>query len=182
MQKFNYEETSIEGLKIVYPIIAEDSRGYFLKSFEKKSMEKIGIVMNVSEINESMSSKGVIRGIHFQKEHPQAKLIRVEEGEIFDVAVDLRKESISFGNWVGVRLSKINKKMFYLPKGFGHGFLTLSDTAIITYTCDGDYLPNDEVGIRWDDTSLKINWPLQEVPDIILSDKDKKWPHFEDIF
>lgn len=179
MQKFEYEDTGIEGLKIIKPIIAEDKRGYFLKSYEKDCLEQIGITLEVSEINESKSKKGVLRGLHFQKRFPQAKLIRAEQGEIFDVAVDLRMGSPTYGQWRGVYLSAENRSMYFLPKGFAHGFLTVSDFAVITYTCDGKYRPDDEGGIAWDDPVVGVNWPADRVSQIILSEKDCAWGSFE---
>lgn len=180
MAEFMYEETGIEGLKIISPIVAEDHRGYFLKSFEKNLLKNIGIDLNVTEINESKSSKGVLRGLHMQKEYPQAKLIRVLEGEIYDVAVDLRKDSPTFGQWRGVILSRENRKMYYVPKGFAHGFLALSEQVVITYTCDGEYVPEDEKGLIWNDEDLKIDWPLERVEEVILSEKDKKWSTYKE--
>ncbi len=182
MQRFEYEETELAGLKIVKPIYAEDTRGYFLKSYEKDCLAQIGIDLDVSEINESRSVKGVLRGLHFQKRFPQAKLIRAEQGTVFDVAVDLRKDSATYGRWKGIFLSAENQKMFFLPKGFAHGFLTLSDYAVITYTCDGKYMPDDEGGIAWNDGELAIKWPVAGQKTILLSEKDRRWDGFKQQF
>lgn len=180
MRKFKTEETGIDGLKVVYPHFFGDDRGYFLKSFEKRELEDAGIFINITEINESKSYKNVLRGLHIQKKFPQAKLIRVEEGEIYDVAVDLRKNSPTYGKWRGVYLSKENRKMIFLPKGFAHGFFTVSEEAIATYVCDGEYIPEDESGIRWDDEHLKIEWPFDNNEILVLSEKDKQWGSFID--
>lgn len=180
MQSFKYEETGIEGLKIVWPMLAEDKRGYFLKCYEKECLERIGIKLEVSEINESRSVKGVLRGLHFQKQFPQAKLVRVEQGEIFDVAVDIRQGSSTYGKWKGVYLSGKNRKMFFLPEGFAHGYVTLSDYAVVTYTCAGKYVPEDEDGIAWNDPFISVEWPLEKIGELILSEKDQKWGALEE--
>lgn len=179
VQNFKYQETGIEGLKVVQPMLSEDNRGYFLKSYEKECLERIGIRLEVSEINESRSVKGVLRGLHFQKQFPQAKLIRVEQGEIFDVAVDIRKGSSTYGKWKGICLSEENRKMFFLPEGFAHGFLTLSDYAVVTYACAGKYLPEDEGGIAWNDPSVNVEWPVNKTGKLILSKKDQQWGTLE---
>lgn len=176
MQKFDYQTTPIKDLIVVKARRFEDNRGYFLKSFEQESMNAIGISMNVTEVNESKSLKGVVRGLHFQKQAPQAKLVRAAYGCAYDVAVDLRKGSETFGQWYGVTLSDENRTMFYIPKGFAHGYLTLSDVALFQYVCDGKYVPGDEGGILWNDEKLAIDWPLEGISELILSEKDKIHP------
>lgn len=175
MQGFQYEEIGMKGLKLLQPVLAGDKRGYFLKCYERDWLEQAGIRLEVNEINESGSVKGVLRGLHFQKQFPQAKLVRVEQGEIFDVAVDIRKGSPTYGKWKGVYLSGENRNMFFLPKGFAHGFLTLSDYAVVTYTCEGKYVPEDEGGIAWNDPSVGVEWPAGGLEKLILSEKDQKW-------
>lgn len=181
MQKFIFENTKLEGLKLVTPFKADDNRGYFLKSFERDIFLENGIDINVSEINESQSSKGVLRGLHFQLKYPQTKLVRVVHGNIFDVAVDLRKNSPTFGRWQGFYLSGDKKSMLYISKGFAHGFLTLSDKAVVTYTCDGKYMMEYDSGILWDDSDIAIEWPLHRVDKIILSEKDKLLKRLSDM-
>ena len=182
MQKFEYEETPLKDLKIIYSRFIEDERGYFLKSFEKESLKAIGVDIKVSEINESKSARGVLRGLHFQKKHPQAKLVRVISGEIFDVGVDLREGSVTYGQWYGVVLSETNRKMLYLPKGFAHGFLTLSENAVITYTCEGEYIPEDDCGICWNDEEIGVHWPISEDMKLVLSEKDRQWKTLKETF
>lgn len=174
------EKTGIEGLVIIIPKIYSDSRGYFTETYNKNDFLQNGLQYNFVQDNQSKSTKGVLRGLHFQKEHPQAKLVRVIQGEVFDVAVDLRKDSTTFGKWFGIILSDTNMKQFMIPRGFAHGFKVLSDTAIFSYKCDNFYHPGDESGIIWDDPRININWP--ETNDIILSEKDKNHPLFEELF
>lgn len=171
---FKFVETEIEGVYIIEPQVHGDNRGYFCEVYKKSVFDDNHLTINFVQDNESKSKKGVLRGLHFQKKHPQAKLVRVIEGEVFDVAVDLRKNSPTYGKWVGVVLSGDNKKMFLIPKGFAHGFLCLSDTATFSYKCDEYYHPEDEGGILWDDPDIGIEWPKQI--NVYLSDKDAKNP------
>ena len=182
MGKFQKEETGIEGLSIITPKIFLDSRGYFFESYNKNEFEEIGIDCEFVQDNQSKSSKGVLRGLHYQKQYPQAKLVRVIKGSVYDVAVDLRPNSPTFGEYHGVILSAENKKQFFIPKGFAHGFMVLSPTAEFAYKCDDFYHPEDEGGIIWNDKKISIFWPIEEVKgNLILSDKDKKWPTLEEL-
>lgn len=174
---FNFRKTEIDGVYIIEPMVYGDNRGYFFETYNLHDFEINGITYNFVQDNESKSKRNVLRGLHFQKNFPQTKLLRVIEGEIFDVAVDLRKDSKTFGKYVGTILSSENKKMILIPKGFAHGFLVLSETAVVSYKCDDFYHPGDEVGIIWNDKTLSINWPLNTKP--ILSDKDQKNIGFE---
>ena len=174
---FTIRETPIKGLLIIEPKIFGDNRGYFLEVFNKKDFLANGIKVNFVQDNESSSTKGVLRGLHFQIKHPQAKLVRVIKGEVFDVAVDLRKSSPTYGKHFGLVLSESNKQMFFIPKGFAHGFLVLSDSATFQYKCDDFYHPEDEGGIRYDDPTLNVSWPTSEK--LILSEKDLKLPIFD---
>lgn len=164
-------KTHINDLLIIEPQIFEDSRGYFLESYNVNEFAKHGIHYNFVQDNRSKSTKGVLRGLHFQKQFPQAKLVSVIEGEVFDVAVDLRKNSPTYGKSFGILLSGENKKMLMIPRGFAHGFLVTSETAVFSYKCDEFYHPEDEGGIIWNDPDVNVQWPFTN--DIILSDKDK---------
>lgn len=168
---FKFLSTSVEGVYIIEPEVHGDQRGYFHETYKKSEFENNGITAQFVQDNESKSRQGVLRGLHYQKRYPQAKLVRVIEGEVFDVAVDLRKNSPTYGKWVGVKLSADNKRLFFIPKGFAHGFLCLSDAAIFSYKCDEVYHPEDEEGIIWNDPSIAIDWPRST--EYILSDKDK---------
>lgn len=176
MGKINVTTCEIEGLKVIEPTVFGDSRGYFFESYNYNDYKAAGIPEVFVQDNQSASKKGVLRGLHFQKEFPQDKLVRVIRGEVFDVAVDLRKDSATFGRWYGVVLSEENKKQFFIPKGFAHGFLVLSDYAEFAYKCTDFYHPNDEGGLLWNDPEIGIEWPLQEGVELIMSDKDRKWP------
>ena len=179
MGKFKRIDTSIEGVCIIEPTVFGDERGYFMETYQKQDFEEIGIKTEFVQDNQSKSKKGVLRGLHFQKENTQAKLVRVISGQVFDVAVDLRPGSKTYGKWEGVILSADNKKMFFIPKGFAHGFLVLSDFAEFTYKCDDVYNHEAEGGLRWDDKEIGIIWPEVEgmKPDEYLtSEKDTKWP------
>ena len=179
MGKFKRIDTSIEGVCIIEPTVFGDERGYFMETYQKQDFEEIGIKTEFVQDNQSKSKKGVLRGLHFQKENTQAKLVRVISGQVFDVAVDLRPGSETYGKWEGVILSADNKKMFFIPKGFAHGFLVLSDFAEFTYKCDDVYNHEAEGGLRWDDKEIGIIWPEVEgmKPDEYLtSEKDTKWP------
>lgn len=175
MGKFKKKETGIEGLYVIEPTIFEDNRGFFMETYNKKDFEEIGIDTEFVQDNQSKSVKGVLRGLHFQKEYPQAKLVKVIKGEVYDVAVDLRKNSKTYGKYYGVTLTEQNKLQFYIPRGFAHGFLVLSEEAEFTYKCDELYHPNDEGGIIWNDKTINIEWPLDKTENIIQSDKDKNW-------
>lgn len=176
---FRFIETSIEG---VYKIDVKkygDNRGYFMETYKESDFVSAGITNKFIQDNQSKSKKGVLRGLHFQKTFPQAKLVRCIEGEVFDVAVDLRKGSKTYGKWEGVILSAEKGNQFMIPRGFAHGFVVLSETATFCYKCDELYHPEDEGGIMWNDESVGIEWP--EVGEILLSEKDKKYSSLKDI-
>lgn len=171
MRRFSFHNTSIEGVQIVEPTVFGDNRGYFMETYEKNEFIQAGITCEFVQDNQSKSSKGVLRGLHFQWHYQQAKLVRVISGEVYDVAVDLRKDSPSWGKHVGIVLSSENKKQFFIPKGFAHGFLVLSDSAEFVYKCDEFYHPEDEGGIAWNDSMIDIVWPKLDIP-YKLSEKD----------
>ena len=175
MGKFNKIETSIEGVCIIEPTVFGDNRGYFMETYSEKDFEEIGLNYKFVQDNQSKSKKGVLRGLHFQKENTQAKLVRCIKGEVFDVAVDLRPGSKTYGKWEGVILTEENKKMFMIPKGFAHGFVVLSDEAEFAYKCTDFYHPNDEGGIIWNDPEIGIKWPIPDDMELVFSDKDTKW-------
>lgn len=175
MADFKFNKTSIEGVYIIEPQVFGDNRGYFMETYHKEVFSENGLDMEFVQDNQSKSKKGVLRGLHFQYTQPQGKLVRVISGEVFDVAVDLRKDSPTYGKWEGVLLSAENKKQFYIPEGFAHGFVVLSDTAEFTYKCTDFYKADDEGGIKWDDPEIGIDWPIDDVDEIILSEKDKLW-------
>ena len=168
----------IEGLCIIEPTVHGDNRGYFMETYNSKDMQEAGIDRVFVQDNQSASKKGVLRGLHFQINYPQDKLVRVVNGEVFDVAVDLREGSETFGKWFGVTLSAENKKQFFIPKGFAHGFIVLSDYAEFCYKVTDFYHPNDEGGLLWKDPEIGVEWPMPEgmtEADLTLSDKDKVW-------
>lgn len=175
MSKFKFNETSIEGVYVIETTVFGDERGYFMETYQKEEFAKLGLDVDFVQDNQSRSKKGVLRGLHFQYTQPQGKLVRVIKGEVFDVAVDLRKDSPTYGKWEGVILSEENKKQFYIPPGFAHGFVVLSDIAEFTYKCTDFYKADDEGGIKWDDPEIGIDWPIDDIDEIILSDKDKEW-------
>ena len=178
MGKFERIDTGIEGLYVIKPTAFEDSRGFFMETYQKKDFEELGITCEFVQDNHSKSTKGVLRGLHFQKEYPQSKLVRAIRGEVYDVAVDLRKDSPTYGKYYGVLLSEENKLQFFIPRGFAHGFLVTSDEAEFVYKVDDFYHPNDEGGIMWNDEKIGIEWPLDKVggvENLIQSDKDKNW-------
>ncbi len=179
MGNFIFEKTSIDGVYIITPKVFGDNRGYFMETYKQSEFEAAGITNVFVQDNQSKSSKGVLRGLHFQKTHPQAKLVRVIKGEVYDVAVDLRKDSPTFGKYVGVILSEENKKQFFVPKGFAHGFLVLSEEAEFVYKCDDLYHPEDEGGLLYCDKDVAIEWP--ETENITLSEKDKLHPTLADL-
>ncbi len=180
MGKIQVETCHIEGLKVITPQVFGDERGYFMETWQQKDFAAAGMPENFVQDNQSSSRRGVLRGLHYQINFPQDKLVRVVRGEVFDVAVDLREGSETFGQWFGVLLSAENKKQFFIPKNFAHGFLVLSDIAEFTYKCTDFYHPNDEGGIRFDDPEIGIEWPFQEGVELILSEKDQKWPGLKD--
>lgn len=165
----------IEGLCVITPAVHGDARGYFMETYNEREMKEAGFDIQFVQDNQSMSVKGVLRGLHFQINYPQDKLVRVIRGEVFDVAVDLRPGSATYGKWFGVHLSEENKKQFFIPKNFAHGFVVLSDYAEFVYKCSDFYHPNDEGGIRYDDEDIAVEWPIPEGMELIMSDKDKKW-------
>ena len=174
MGKLKFTETEINDVYIIEPQVFGDDRGYFMETYNENDFEEVGLKINFVQDNQSASKKGVLRGLHFQKNYSQTKLVRVLNGEVFDVAVDLRRNSKTYGKWVGVVLSAENKKQFLIPKGFAHGFVVMSDYAEFAYKCDDFYHPEDEGGIIWNDSTINIQWP--DVGEIILSEKDKKNP------
>ena len=174
MAKFKFLKTSIDGVYIIEPMVFGDDRGYFMETYHAEEFKEAGLDLNFVQDNQSKSKKGVLRGLHFQYTKPQGKLVRALKGEVFDVAVDLRKNSPTYGKWEGILLSEENKKQFYVPEGFAHGFVVLSEDAEFTYKCTNFYDPDDEGGILWNDPSLAIDWPIN-ADEVILSEKDKKW-------
>lgn len=188
----------IDGLCIIKPAVHGDSRGYFMETYNQQDMKELGLTMTFVQDNQSCSTKGVLRGLHFQKKYPQGKLVRVIKGIVFDIAVDLRGSSKTYGKWFGVELTEENKKQFYIPQGFAHGFLVLSDIAEFCYKCTDFYKPDDEGGIAWNDPRLGIEWPqvIGEYPGnassdgyrlkdgglLKLSDKDQLWGGISDMF
>ncbi|MBQ9104226.1 MAG: dTDP-4-dehydrorhamnose 3,5-epimerase [Clostridia bacterium] len=190
MGQIKVEKCEIEGLYVITPAVHGDDRGYFMESYNLNDMKEQGLDMVFVQDNQSMSKKGVLRGLHFQKQFPQGKLVRVIRGRVFDVAVDIRKESKTFGKWFGIELTAENKKQFYVSPGFAHGFLVLSDEAEFCYKVTDFYHPGDEGGIAWNDPEVGINWPeivgeyngtanaegytLTDGTKILLSEKDQK--------
>lgn len=192
MGQIKVSRCPIEGLCIIEPAVHGDSRGYFMETYNQNDMHEAGLDMVFVQDNQSLSVKGVLRGLHFQKQHPQGKLVRVIKGRVFDVAVDLRSGSKTYGQWYGVELSEENKKQFYISEGFAHGFLVLSETAEFCYKVTDFYHPGDEGGLAWNDPAIGVKWPevvgeyggsasaqgyaLSDGTALILSDKDQKWP------
>ncbi|MCI6357433.1 MAG: dTDP-4-dehydrorhamnose 3,5-epimerase [Erysipelotrichaceae bacterium] len=175
---FTFTKTEIDGVVIIEPKVFGDNRGYFMETYNEADFKNAGLNYKFVQDNQSKSRKGVLRGLHFQKTHQQAKLVRVIQGEVFDVAVDLRKDSPTYGKWVGVLLSDKNQKMFMIPRGFAHGFVVLSDTAEFVYKCDEFYHPEDEDGILWSDKDIGIDWQFDG--EVILSEKDMKHKTLKD--
>ena len=175
MGKITVETCEIEGLKIITPEVHGDARGYFMEVYNFNDFKEAGIDQVFVQDNQSASKRGVLRGLHFQIQYPQAKLVRVVSGEVFDVAVDLREGSSTFGKWFGVVLSAENKKQFFIPKNFAHGFLVLSDYAEFVYKCTDFYHPNDEGGLLYNDPDIGVEWPIPEDMELILSEKDTQW-------
>lgn len=176
MSQFSFSSCGeIEGLYVVEPKVFGDERGYFMETYHYEAFKEAGLDMVFVQDNQSMSKKGVLRGLHYQKEHPQGKLVRVVKGEVFDVAVDIRKGSKTYGKWFGIVLSAENKKQFYIPEGFAHGFLVLSEEAEFVYKCTDFYHPEDEGGIAYNDEEIGIQWPKLEGVELTISEKDLKW-------
>ena len=198
MGQIKVTKCPIEGLYVIEPTVHGDSRGYFMETYSQRDMAEAGLNMVFVQDNQSMSVKGVLRGLHFQKQYPQGKLVRVIKGRVFDVAVDLRVGSATYGKWCGVELTEDNKKQFYISEGFAHGFLVLSDTAEFCYKCTDFYHPGDEGGLAWNDPAIGIQWPeltgeysgsasaegytLSDGTPLNLSDKDQKWLGIGDVF
>ena len=198
MGKFHFVPTEIEGVFIIEPSVFGDARGYFMETYQQEEFAAAGIPGPFVQDNQSKSTKGVLRGLHFQKEHTQGKLVRVVKGSVFDVAVDLRSDSKTYGKWFGVELTEENKKQFYIPEGFAHGFLVLSDEAEFCYKVNDFWHPNDEGGMAWNDPEIGIEWPevkgeykgsasaegytLADGTPLNLSDKDQKWLGLKDTF
>lgn len=192
MGQIKVTKCPIDGLYIIEPKVHGDSRGYFMETYNQNDMREAGLDMVFVQDNQSMSVKGVLRGLHYQINYPQGKLVRVVKGRVFDVAVDLRPGSETYGQWYGLELSEENKKQFYISEGFAHGFLVLSDTAEFCYKCTDFYHPNDEGGLAWNDPEIGIRWPeltgaypghagaegytLSDGTALSLSEKDQKWP------
>lgn len=173
MGNFNFIETKIKDLYIVEQKVFGDDRGYFMETYNKKDFKEAGLNMEFVQDNESKSKKGVLRGMHFQTKYPQGKLVRVTYGQVYDVAVDLRKGSPTYSIWEGALLSAENKRQFYVPEGFAHGFLVLSDVAVFNYKCTNYYAPEYEAGVIYNDKDVNIKWPIEGIDEIILSEKDK---------
>lgn len=198
MGQIKVTKCPIEGLYIIEPAVHGDNRGYFMETYNQRDMQENGLNMVFVQDNQSMSVKGVLRGLHFQKQYPQGKLVRVIKGRVFDVAVDLRSGSETYGKWYGVELTEENKKQFYISEGFAHGFLVLSDTAEFCYKVTDFYHPGDEGGLAWNDPEIGIEWPevtgqyagsasaegytLSDGAPLNLSDKDQKWLGLKDTF
>lgn len=184
MSKFKKITTPIPDLYIIEPTVFSDDRGFFMESYNKREFEEIGLDMDFVQDNHSRSTKGVLRGLHFQSEHSQGKLVRVINGSVFDVAVDIRKNSSTFGKWFGLILSEENKKMFYVPEGFAHGFLVLSDNVDFVYKCTDFYYPEYDAGIVWNDPDIGIEWPFEKygIEKPILSEKDRKLPKLKELW
>jgi len=198
MGQIKVTKCPIEGLYIIEPAVHGDNRGYFMETYNQRDMEEAGLNMVFVQDNQSMSVKGVLRGLHFQKQYPQGKLVRAIKGRVFDVAVDLRAGSPTYGKWYGVELTEENKKQFYISEGFAHGFLVLSETAEFCYKCTDFYHPGDEGGLAWNDPTIGIQWPevtgaypgdasaagytLADGTPLNLSEKDQKWSKLADTF
>lgn len=182
MSKVKITKCPIDGLYIIEPTVHADDRGYFMETYNQRDLLDVGLDMVFIQDNQSKSFKGVLRGLHYQKNHPQGKLVRVLYGRVFDVAVDIRPHSATYGQWHGVELTGENHRQFYIPEGFAHGFLVLSDTAEFAYKVTDYYHPEDECGIAWNDPDLGIQWPevsggtLTDGTPITLSEKDRRWP------
>ena len=181
MGKIKVTSCAIAGLLVIEPQVLGDERGYFIETYNQCDMAEAGLNMVFVQDNQSMSRRGVLRGLHYQINHPQGKLVRVIRGEVFDVAVDLRPGSPTRGQWHGELLSASNHKQLYIPEGFAHGFYVRSEEAEFCYKCTDFYHPGDEGGIRWNDPDIAVEWPLMDGVPVLLSDKDKAQPFFRDI-
>lgn len=182
--KVLHNPNGIEGLAVIEPTVHGDSRGYFFETYNARDMKAEGLDLTFVQDNQSKSGKGVLRGLHYQKQYPQGKLVRVISGSVYDVAVDLRQSSPTYGKYYGIILTVTNNLQFYIPKGFAHGFLVLSDEAVFTYKCTDFYHPNDEGGLAWDDPDVCIDWPLEAIGGtgaVLLSNKDEKNPTLKEI-
>ena len=198
MGQIKVTKTPIEGVNIIEPKVYGDNRGYFMETYNQNDMKKAGLNMVFVQDSQSVSTKGVLRGLHFQKKHPQGKLVRVIQGAVFDVVVDLRNESMTWGQWFGIELTEENNKQIYIPEGFAHGFLVLSDVAMFCYKTTDFYHPEDEDGLAWNDPEIGIEWPelvgeyqgsanaegyhLKDGTALCLSEKDQKWFGLKDVF
>ena len=198
MGQIKVTKAPIEGLYVIEPSVHGDARGYFIETYNQKDMHEAGLDMVFVQDNQSMSTKGVLRGLHFQKQYPQGKLVRVIKGSVYDVAVDLREGSPTYGQYYGVELTEENKKQFYISEGFAHGFLVLSDVAEFCYKVTDFWHPGDESGLAWNDPEINIQWPqlrgaypgsasaegytLEDGTPLNLSDKDQKWLGLKDTF
>lgn len=196
--KVTYNLGGIEGLCLIETTVHGDSRGYFTETFSQKDMYEAGLYYSFVQDNQSLSTRGVLRGLHYQKRYPQAKLVRVIKGTVYDVALDLRRDSPTYGNYHGVILTEDNRRQYLVPRGFAHGFLVLSDVAEFCYKCDDYYHPDDEGGLAWNDPELAISWPeivgaypgsasaegyrLTDGSPLILSERDQRWPGFREAF
>ncbi len=178
MGQFNFIKCNIDGLYIIEPACLGDNRGYFMEIYNYEDFKAEGLGQIFVQDNQSMSKRGVLRGLHFQKKYPQGKLVRVLKGEVYDVVVDIRPDSETYGKWCGVILSEENKKELYIPEGFAHGFLVLSEEAEFSYKCTDFYHPEDQGGIIWNDPDLDIEWPIEEDMELIISEKDTKLSGF----
>ena len=181
MGNFNFIATKIPDLYIIEPKVFGDDRGYFMESYSQKDFAEAGLTMTFVQDNESKSRKGVLRGLHFQTKHTQGKLVRVTQGEVWDVAVDLRKGSPTYGQWEGVYLSAENKRQFYVPEGFAHGFVVTSEEAVFNYKCTDFYASEYDSGLLWNDPDVGIEWPLEGLGEILLSEKDQKQKTFNEL-
>ena len=179
MGKIKVTPCEIEGLYVIEPTVFKDERGYFVETYNQNDFKEAGLNMVFVQDNQSMSVKGVLRGLHYQKQYPQGKLVRAVRGTVFDVAVDLRTNSKTYGKWYGIELSEENKKQFYIPEGFAHGFLVLSDQAEFCYKCTDFYHPDDEGGIAYNTPDIGVKWPIPEGMELTLSEKDTKWGTLE---
>lgn len=182
MGQIKVTRCEIEGLCVIEPTVHRDERGYFVETYNENDMKEQGLTMRFVQDNQSMSQKGVLRGLHFQKQFPQGKLVRVLRGKVFDVAVDLRTGSETYGKWFGVELSEENMKQFYIPEGFAHGFYVMSDTAVFAYKCTDFYHPGDEGGLLYSDPEIGIEWPIDPEAPLIISEKDQKWSGLSETF
>ena len=182
MGKITVTPCDIEGLYVIEPTVFKDERGYFVETYNQNDFREAGLDMVFVQDNQSMSVKAVLRGIQYQKEFPQGKLVQAVRGEVFDVDVYLRTGSRTYGKWFGVVISAENKKQFYIPEGFAHGFLVRSDEAEFAYKCTDFYHPGDEGGLAYNDPEIGIEWPVTEGMELIISEKDKKWGGFKDTF